>query len=93
MVEEALTNVARHARARTVSVVLRHRGSSLLAIVEDDGRGFDVEAVLGAAPVEKRLGLFGMSERAELLGGRLSVESAPGRGTTVFVEIPLPGAP
>ncbi|OGK81593.1 MAG: hypothetical protein A2X53_22260 [Candidatus Rokubacteria bacterium GWA2_70_23] len=76
-----------------MSVVLRHRGSSLLAIVEDDGRGFDVEAVLGAAPVEKRLGLFGMSERAELLGGRLSVESAPARGTTVFVEIPLPGAP
>jgi len=93
IVQEALTNVAKHACARRVSVVLRHRGSSLLAIVEDDGRGFDVEAVLGAAPVEKRLGLFGMSERAELLGGRLSVESAPARGTTVFVEIPLPGAP
>ena len=93
IVQEALTNVAKHAQATRVSVVLRHRGDSLLAIVEDDGRGFDVEAVLGSAPVEKRLGLFGMSERAALLGGRFSVESAPGRGSTVFVEIPLPGAP
>ena len=93
IVQEALTNAAKHAHAIRVSVVLRHRGTSLLAIVEDDGGGFDVEAVLGAAAVEKRLGLFGMSERAALLGGRFSVESAPGRGTTVFVEIPLPEAP
>jgi signal transduction histidine kinase len=93
IVQEALTNVAKHAQASRVSVVLRHRGSSLLVIVEDDGKGFDVEAVLGSAPVEKRLGLFGMSERAALLGGRFSVESASDRGTTVFVEIPFPGTP
>ena len=93
IVQEALTNVAKHAQATRVSLVLRHRGTSLLAIVEDDGRGFDVEAILGSAPIEKQLGLFGMSERAALLGGRFSVESAPGRGTTVFVEIPLPRTP
>ena len=93
IVQEALTNVAKHAQATRASVVLRHRGDSLLAIVEDDGRGFDVEAVLGTAPAEKRLGLFGMSERAALLGGRFSIESAPGRGTTVFVEVPFEGMP
>ncbi|MBI5627747.1 MAG: sensor histidine kinase, partial [Candidatus Rokubacteria bacterium] len=93
IVQEALTNVAKHAQATRASVVLRHRGTSLLAIVEDDGKGFDVDAILGAAPIEKRLGLFGMSERAALLGGRFSLESTPGKGTTVFVEIPLPGAP
>jgi signal transduction histidine kinase len=93
IVQEALTNVAKHAQATRVSVVLRDRGASLLAIVEDDGQGFVVEAVLSSAATEKRLGLFGMSERAALLGGRLSVESAPGRGTTVFVEIPLSEAP
>lgn len=88
IVQEALTNTAKHAAASTVSVLLEHRGDSVHVIVEDDGRGFQVEEVLARGDTE-RLGLHGMRERASLLGGSLTVESAPGRGTTVFAEIPL----
>lgn len=88
IVQEALTNVARHAEASQVSVLLEQRRGSMIAIVEDDGRGFDVEGVLTSGQL-KRLGLHGMQERASLVGGRLTVESTPGIGTTVFIEIPL----
>jgi len=89
IVQEALTNSARHADARTVSVLLERRDNALHLIVEDDGRGFDAEKTLSDGDVERRLGLLGMRERAELLGGNLTIESAPGRGTSVFVQIPL----
>jgi signal transduction histidine kinase len=89
IVQEALTNAARHAAASTVSVILEHRGRSVHVIVEDDGRGFDLEGVLGSGDADRTLGLHGMRERASLLGGSLTVESAPGRGSTVFAEIPL----
>lgn len=87
--QEALTNVAKHAGARTVSLLLERRADSVRLIVEDDGRGFDVEGVLSDTDVEGRLGLLGMRERAALLGGSVAVESTPGRGTSVFAEIPL----
>jgi signal transduction histidine kinase len=90
IVQEALTNVARHAEAGQVSVLLEQRRGSMIAIVEDDGRGFDVEGVLTSGQL-KRLGLHGMQERASLVGGKLTVESTPGIGTTVFGEIPLDG--
>jgi signal transduction histidine kinase len=86
--QEALVNVARHAQADSVSVLLEHRRNSLILIVEDNGRGFDVNHVMSSHPREK-LGLYGMRERASLLGGTLTIESTPGMGTTVFVEIPL----
>lgn len=89
IVQEALTNAAKHAGASAVSVLLERRGDSLHVIVEDDGRGFDVEDVLARGDMDRRLGLHGMRERATLLGGSLTVESAPERGTTVFAEIPL----
>ena len=89
IVQEALTNVARHAQAHSVSVLLEKRGASMKLIVEDDGRGFDVLQVMGSGPHEGNLGLYGMRERASLLGGTLTIESSPGAGTTVFVEIPL----
>ena len=88
IVQEALTNVARHAEASQVSVLLGQRRGSVIAIVEDDGRGFDVESVLTSGQ-PTRLGLHGMQERASLVGGKLTVESTPGIGTTVFIEIPL----
>ena len=89
IVQEALTNVARHAKAHSVSVLLEKRGSSMKLIVEDDGQGFDVPQVMGSGPHEGNLGLYGMRERASLLGGTFAIESTPGAGTTVFVEIPL----
>ena len=89
IVQEALTNAARHAQARRVSVLLERRGDSVVAIVEDDGKGFDVAGVLASEDERRRLGLYGMEERASLVGGQLTVESAAGAGTTVFVEVPL----
>ncbi|MBI3947816.1 MAG: GAF domain-containing sensor histidine kinase [Armatimonadetes bacterium] len=90
IVQEALTNVAKHASASNVSLLLRARGGRLRAIVEDDGVGFDVAATLEDAPEERKLGLVGMQERASLLGGSCTVESRPGAGCTVVVEVPIP---
>jgi signal transduction histidine kinase len=93
IVQEALTNVARHAHAETVSVLLERRKASVRLIVEDDGEGFDVSRVLGArrgyTSSDGKLGLYGMRERAALLGGTLTIESSPGMGTTIFVQVPL----
>jgi PAS domain S-box-containing protein len=84
IVQEALTNVVRHAQATRVSVLLERRGDRVLAIVEDNGVGFDVEE----AAARGRMGLFGMRERAEMVGGTFAAESSPGAGTTIFVEAP-----
>lgn len=88
--QEALTNVARHAGARSVSLLLEARHGFVTLIVEDDGRGFDVASCMSGARDNRCLGVFGMRERAALLEGTLTIESTPGSGTTVFVEIPLP---
>jgi PAS domain S-box-containing protein len=87
--QEALTNVARHAGARRVGVTLRLRDGSLRLAVRDDGAGFDPEATLRCAEGGRGLGLLGLRERAALLGGRLAVRSAPGRGTEVRLTVPL----
>lgn len=89
IIQEALTNVARHAEATSVSVLLERRGTSVIAIVEDNGKGFHLDEVLSSAEEKRRLGLYGMEERASLMGGRLTIESSLGAGTTLFVEIPL----
>lgn len=83
IVQEGLTNVARHAQAKTTSVMIERRDGIVRAIIEDDGRGFKIEAA------HNRLGLYGIRERAELLGGKLTIESEEGKGTSLFVEIPL----
>jgi PAS domain S-box-containing protein len=85
IVQEALNNVIRHARAKRVDVVLDRRANDLVLIIEDDGIGFDPQTTLEKS---ERLGLFGMRERAEMLGGKLIIESAPGQGTTLLVEVP-----
>jgi signal transduction histidine kinase len=83
IVQEGLTNVAKHAGAAHVSVILRGHEDGLSLIVEDDGRGFDQ-----SRPAQG-LGLVSMRERVELLGGNLRIESSPGQGTTVAVEVPV----
>jgi signal transduction histidine kinase len=82
--QEAVGNAVRHASARRVSLVVERREHGIIMVVEDDGRGFDVEAAIKS----DRLGLPGMRERAEILGGTLLVESSPGFGTTLVVEVP-----
>jgi len=89
--QQALTNVARHAQAHSVTVLLEHRGTSVQLIVEDNGKGFDLAQVMDSRPHEGNLGLYCMRERASLIGGTLTIESTPGRGTAVFVRIPVEG--
>ncbi len=85
VVQEALTNVARHARAQSVSVTVSVADGRLRAVVEDDGAGFDPDE---ASP-GGRLGLTGMAERAELVGGRVELTAARGKGTAVRLEVPV----
>lgn len=88
IVQEALSNVFRHAVAQAVSVILERRGDWLRLIVEDDGVGFAVGQVANSSELDGQLGLYGMQERALLLGGSFHLESRPGMGTTVYVTIP-----
>jgi PAS domain S-box-containing protein len=87
VVQEALTNVLKHARAKHVSLILQRGPKQVVLVIEDDGCGFEAEAVLKAA---RRLGLLGMQERLTLVQGTLTIESTPGCGTTIFARIPLP---
>jgi signal transduction histidine kinase len=82
MVQEAVNNAARHASARTVEVVVRREADRVVFSVQDDGAGFDASFVRG-------LGLLGMEERVRRLGGRLRIDSQPGRGTSIAAELPL----
>jgi signal transduction histidine kinase len=85
IVQEALTNVARHAGARFVSVLVERRTQEVIAVIEDDGKGMHPTRLPAG-----RLGVAGMRERAELIGGKLTIESAAGAGTSLFIQIPIP---
>ena len=86
IVVELLTNIARHAEADAVSLTLTVRAGIMMLIVEDDGRG------MSQPPPQGQLGLLGIRERLELIGGEMKIETAPGEGTAIFVRIPLPAA-
>jgi signal transduction histidine kinase len=88
VVQEALANVAKHARARHVSVLLEHQDGDLIAIVEDDGAGFEFDGQMKGH--NRGLGLGVIKERAGLVDGTVEIETAAGQGTTVFLRIPLP---
>ncbi len=82
LVQEALNNAARHARARTLQVAVRREPDRVHFSVQDDGVGFDMRAVHG-------LGMLGMEERVRRLGGKFRIETSPGRGTMIVAELPL----
>ncbi|HVL58065.1 MAG TPA: chemotaxis protein CheB [Burkholderiaceae bacterium] len=82
--QEALNNVAKHAHAKSAELILERRGAEVLLIVADDGDGFDPQHL----PSGKGLGLISMRERAALVGGSIEIESARGRGTTLYVRLP-----
>ncbi len=86
IVQESVTNVIRHSSSREVTVRLQVDRQSLIVVVEDQGLGFDVEAAIAEGTTA---GLAGMRERSSLLGGRLTINSAPGRGTRIEAELPL----
>jgi signal transduction histidine kinase len=85
ILQEALTNVARHAHAGAVRISLRQRATTLTLVVKDNGRGI----TKAERSSTQSIGLLGMSERARLLGGRVTITGVPGRGTTVSVRVPM----
>lgn len=91
VLQEALTNVARHAAATTVHLQLRYAANTVIAQVEDNGCGFVVNDSQFPAADATGMGLLGMRERVMLLGGTFQIESAPGRGTQLWFEIPVEG--
>nr|MBC8264678.1 PAS domain S-box protein [Anaerolineales bacterium] len=90
VVQEALTNVARHAQAHSVRIHLGCGESTVTMVIEDDGQGFDPQEIAGRAPAERGAGLLGMRERVAILGGDLRVESRPGQGTRLSINVPVP---
>jgi signal transduction histidine kinase len=87
IIQEATNNVFKHAHAKTVSVSVERRADYVLAIVEDDGSGFDTSQRPNDAT---HIGIAGMHERASIVGGALTIESKQGGGTTVRVQLPTP---
>ena len=85
ILQEALTNVVRHAHAGAVRIGMRERGRTLTLTIRDNGRGITKSELTSV----ESIGLLGMSERARLLGGRVTIAGAPGRGTTVTVTVPI----
>jgi two-component system cell cycle sensor histidine kinase/response regulator CckA len=85
ILQESLTNIARHAQARNVEIFLQQEAGRVRLEVQDDGVGFDIESAQG----RKTFGLLGMRERAIMLKGEMSIDSAPGRGTRVSVSMPV----
>jgi two-component system sensor histidine kinase UhpB len=90
VIQESLTNTAKHSKARTASVAVSEEQGQVTAHIRDDGQGFDAPAVLRSPWQDRGLGLAGMQERAMLLDGTVKIESQPGQGTSIDVTIPLP---
>jgi signal transduction histidine kinase len=88
IIQEALTNVARHAGVEAVDVEIRADPEGVWLLIEDKGKGFNPRK----APTGRSTGLIGMQERARLVGGHLTLETTPGAGTRIAVVLPIPGA-
>lgn len=89
IMQEALTNVKKHAQVGKASLCLEFADNEAVVTIKDEGKGFDPNKVFGKHPKREALGLIGMKERAEFLGGTLNVKSQPGKGTTVTARVPV----
>jgi light-regulated signal transduction histidine kinase (bacteriophytochrome) len=89
VLQEAVRNVVKHADATRVGVILEGTPTELRLIVEDDGKGFDLDSQRSPLTPSSRLGLLGMREHLALVGGRIEIETAPGRGTTLLIHVPI----
>ena len=89
IVQEALTNIAKYAQAKAVSISLKKKNSTLITTVEDNGKGFNLETSVMGGDYSQGLGILGMKERVNNLGGIFHIESKQGKGTKLSVEIPL----
>ncbi|MEK7860891.1 MAG: ATP-binding protein, partial [Chloroflexota bacterium] len=90
VIREAVTNAIKTGRATTVSIDVRQEPGATVALVEDDGVGFDVGATLATYGSRGSLGLLQMRESARLIGAQLTIDSSPGQGTRVRLRIPAP---
>lgn len=90
ILQEAINNVKRHANEENVWLTAIRRGDQFRVVIKDDGKGFDLTEVERSYGRRGKLGLLNMQERAEMIGGRLSIESAPEKGTAITLNIPLP---
>jgi signal transduction histidine kinase len=88
VIQEAFTNIARHAKASTAEVTIRRLDQTISMEIKDNGQGFQMNAT-SSPKKHNRLGLLGMKERVEMVGGSLNIDSSPGQSTTIQVEIPL----
>ena len=88
MAQEALWNVEHHARANSVIVIITFNEHDFILKVSDDGVGFNAPAVIAVPSTSSKLGLLGMQERAELAGGKMDIQSIPGKGTAIIISIP-----
>jgi signal transduction histidine kinase len=91
IVQEAVSNIVRHAGAGAVTIVLQPNEAIVSLKIEDDGHGFDPGNASRDAVELQRLGLLGIRERVERLGGKIQIESAPDKGTSLLVSIPVGG--
>ncbi|EQD66102.1 ATP-binding region, ATPase-like domain protein, partial [mine drainage metagenome] len=93
VIQEALNNIARHAGALRIEITLAIDSDGLKIRIQDDGRGFDLDAMRRRVQAGSNLGLLGMEERVQLAGGQFSLQSEPGKGTTIEIQFALKGAP
>ena len=89
LLQEGLNNVKKHADASNVQIRLVSSFPNIILRIDDDGKGFDLKERLGKNSSEKRMGLSNMKHRVDLLLGKINVESVPGKGTKIIIEIPL----
>jgi len=88
IVQEALNNIAKHAKANRIEISLEQRDSTIYASIIDNGKGFDLHKVLHPESPERGFGIIGMQERISLLGGKIDIQSRPGFGTQIHIEVP-----
>jgi signal transduction histidine kinase len=88
IIQEALTNILKHAEARNISIVTEQKDGEVIISITDDGRGFDVQRAMTMITVEKGLGLASMQERIHMIGGTMDIESQQGKGTRLSLHIP-----
>jgi signal transduction histidine kinase len=93
LVQEALTNVRKHSQATKVILRLNFRANDISIEIRDNGKGFDLPTTVSSLVLEEHMGLFGMKERASMLGGELKIETRPGAGTCVKLSCPVPEPP
>ncbi len=89
IIQEAFTNISKHADAKQIYIAAERHADTMTFVIQDDGRGFDVEATMAKRSTERGMGLATMAERVRILGGRIEFDSTPGRGTTVTFTVPI----